>query len=74
MLATLTIRFCDIRGIRRARDMYWEMQQITSGEGGAVIPLFADHLIGHSDKLAHGNLAGNWEMDGYRMIERWWFA
>jgi len=54
--------------------MYWEMQQITSGEGGAVIPLFADHLIGHSDKLAHGNLAGNWEMDGYRVIERWWFA
>ena len=58
----------------RARDMYWEMQQLTRDEGGTVIALFADHLIGHSDKLAHGKIAGNWELDGYRLIERWWFA
>ena len=58
----------------KARDMYWEMQQLTRDEGGTVIALFADHLIGHSEKLAFDKIAGNWEMDGYRLIERWWFA
>ncbi len=58
----------------KARDIYWEMQQICSDEGGSVIPLFVDHLIGHSDKLAHGKIAGNWDLDGYRCIEKWWFA
>ena len=58
----------------KVRDMYWEMQQILHDEGGVVIPAFADHLIGHSEKLGHGEIAGNWEMDGYRLIERWWFV
>ena len=58
----------------KARDMYWEMQQLTRDEGGTVIALFADHLIAHSEKLAHDKIAGNWELDGYRLIERWWFA
>ncbi len=59
----------------KARDMYWEMQQIVRDEGGTVIPLFSDHLIGYSEKLANdGKLAGNRELDGYRVIERWWFA
>ncbi len=58
----------------KARDMYWEMQQIIRDEGGTVIPLFADFLIAHSTKLAHGEIAGNWDLDGYHLIERWWFA
>ena len=59
----------------RAREMYWEMQQLVRDDGGAIIPMFADHLLGHSDKLAHHeNVAGNYELDGYRIIERWWFA
>ena len=58
----------------KARDMYWEMQQIIRDEGGTVIPVFADFLIAHSTKLAHGEIAGNWDLDGYHLIERWWFA
>lgn len=58
----------------RAREMYWEMQQITRDEGGSVIPLFADHLTAYSDKLAHAELKGNWELDGQRIMRRWWFA
>ena len=58
----------------KARDMYWEMQQIIHDDGGVVIPAFVDHLLAHSEKLGHGEIAGNWEMDGYRLIERWWFA
>ena len=28
----------------------------------------------YSKKLAHGNVAGNWEADGFKIAERWWFA
>ena len=41
---------------------------------GTVIPIFADFIVAHSSKLAHAELAGNWDLDGYRIIERWWFA
>ena len=58
----------------KAREMYWEMQQLCRDEGGSIIPVFADHLIAYSSKLAHGEIAGNWEMDGFHLIERWWFA
>ena len=58
----------------KARDMYWEMQQIVRDDGGAVIPIFADHLIAYSEKLAHGPIAGNWDLDGRHLLERWWFA
>jgi peptide/nickel transport system substrate-binding protein len=58
----------------KAREMYWEMQEILHEEGSTVIPVFADELYAHSDKLAHGQLASNWEMDGFHLVERWWFA
>ena len=57
------------------RDMYVEMQQICRDEGGSVIPLFGSHISARSDKVAHGpNVAGNWEMDGYKWLDRWWFT
>ena len=58
----------------KAREMYWEIQKIIHEEAGSVIPVFADELYAHSDKLAHGPIAGDWEMDGYQLIKRWWFA
>ena len=57
----------------KAREMYWEMQKILHEEGSTVIPVFADELYAHTDKLTHGKIAANWEMDGYHLIERWWF-
>ena len=27
-----------------------------------------------SEKLQHAGLAGNWDMDGNKGLERWWFA
>ena len=37
--------------------------------------LFASHISAHSDKVAHAeSVAGNWAMDGYKFLERWWFA
>lgn len=58
----------------KRRDMYWEMQAIVRDDGGALTPLFANHVmafdknrLGHPDKVA-----GNWNLDGYKLIERWW--
>ncbi len=57
------------------RDMYTEMQQIVSDDGGAVIWAFANNVMGVSEKLQHPEtIAGNYPLDGMRISERWWFA
>ena len=59
----------------KRREMYHEMQSIVSNDGGAVIPMFADYVMGLSDKIAHPEeVAANYTLDGFRAIERWWFA
>ncbi len=58
----------------KRREMYVEMQRMVSNEGGQVIPVFAADLLAASDKLAHGPVAVNWDMDGYKLADRWWFA
>ncbi len=58
-------------GKRRA--MYVEMQQIVSDEGGVVVPMFSADLSASTDKIGHNKLAANWELDGFRAPERWWF-
>ena len=54
--------------------MYFEMQQIVRDEGGVVVPMFANYVFAMADKVQHGPLAGNWDMDGDKFIEKWWFA
>ncbi len=56
------------------RAMYVEMQKIVRDEGGVVIPMFANYLMGLSDKVKHEKMGGNWDLDGLRFLERWWFA
>lgn len=58
----------------KRREMYVELQQICRDEGGAVIPLFNNDIMAASDKLQFNELATNFQMDGLRLIERWWFA
>jgi peptide/nickel transport system substrate-binding protein len=58
---------------KKRRGMYVEMQRIVSDEGGAVVPMFSADLSAASDKIQHGKLAANWELDGFRAPERWWF-
>ncbi len=59
----------------KRRAMYVEMQRIVSDEGGVVIPMFAAYVGAYNDVVAHDeNIAANWAMDGWRVIERWWFA
>jgi len=55
-------------------EIYREMQQIVSDDGGAIIPMFMNYLDARNDKLAHGKLASNRFFDGWKLIERWWSA
>jgi peptide/nickel transport system substrate-binding protein len=54
--------------------MYAEMQLITRDEGGVVIPAFTSFVFAMSDKVQHGQMWGNWDLDGLRLLERWWMA
>ena len=59
----------------KRREMYYECQQLVNEDGGALIPMFANNIMALSKKLGHDeNVAGNWEMDGNKAIERWWFV
>ncbi|WP_272009413.1 ABC transporter substrate-binding protein [Roseovarius sp. ZX-A-9] len=59
----------------KRKDMYWEMQEIVSNQGAIVIPMFANYVFASSNKIAMPEaVASNWDMDGERWAERWWFA
>ncbi len=54
--------------------MYAEMQDLVHDDGGIVNIMFTNFVDAHSDKLAHGDVAANWPLDGLKVAERWWFA
>ena len=56
------------------RKMYVEMQTIVANEGGVLVPMFANYVMGLSDKVKHNEMAANWSMDGFKCLERWWFG
>ena len=58
----------------KRRQQYYEMQKIVSDEGGVVVPMFANYVMALSNKVAHNKMGANWALDGFRCIERWWFA
>jgi peptide/nickel transport system substrate-binding protein len=53
--------------------MYVECQRIVRAERSTPIPVFAMQLSAASDKMGFENPAANWEFDGLRLAERWWF-
>ncbi len=58
----------------KRRDMYFEMQQILNREGGTITPMFASFVFATAENVGFNEpLASNWDMDGERSIERWWF-
>ena len=59
---------------KKRASMYAEMQQIQADDGGNVVVMFNNYVSAHSDKLAHGDLAANWDIDGMKIASRWWFA
>ena len=59
----------------KRRDMYVEMQQLVRDDGGAVIPMFANYVFAVSGEVQHEDqMSGNWDLDGERFMERWWFG
>ena len=55
--------------------MYAEAQRMIRDSGGALIPMFANHIMGVAKTVGHGSdVAANWEMDGGKSLERWWMA
>ena len=59
----------------KRREMYVEMQRIVHHEGGVGLPLFQADTMAYSDKLHVPEVIGNnWELDGHKNAERWWFV
>ena len=58
---------------KKRRELYVECQRIVSDEGATPIPMFALQLSAVSKKCGFKNPAANWEFDGFRLAERWWF-
>ena len=55
--------------------MYAEMQELVAEQGGVLALMFYNYMGAHSDALAHEeNLAQNWDVDGLKILQRWWFA
>jgi len=60
---------------KRRREIYVEMQKIVRDEGGTVVPLFNNYVFACKDNVKHGaHIAGNWDLDGAKINERWWYA
>jgi peptide/nickel transport system substrate-binding protein len=60
--------------VRRA-EMYAEMQMLVHDEGGTVIPFFRNRVnVMASNVGTPDEIAGNWEADGARSFQRWWFT
>ncbi|RJL20760.1 ABC transporter substrate-binding protein [Paracoccus siganidrum] len=59
---------------QKRKELYWECQSLIAEDGGMIAPLWADFLDAVSDKIGHGELARDWELDGVRAAERWWFT
>lgn len=54
--------------------LYGEIQEIIRDDGGIVVPVFADFVDAVSDKIGHTELSSDWDLDGGRCGERWWFV
>ncbi|TXH37604.1 MAG: ABC transporter substrate-binding protein [Rhodospirillaceae bacterium] len=56
----------------KRKSMYDDMQKILNEQGGALIPCFANYIMGRNASVGHGPIASNNSFDGRRAVERWW--
>ena len=60
---------------KKRRGIYVEMQQILHNDGGLILPLFQSDVMAYNERLHVPEVVGaNWELDGAKNSERWWFA
>lgn len=59
----------------KRREMYVEMQRLCHDDGGSAIPMFMAYTHAVSKKIGlPEQIASNWELDGHKNGERWWFV
>lgn len=60
---------------KKRRELYVEMQRIVNKDSGVLIPVFMafTHAVSRNIGLPE-KIANNWELDGHKNAERWWFA
>lgn len=59
----------------KRREMYVEMQRICNEDCGNIIPIYMAYTHAASSKIQlPEQMASNWELDGHKNAERWWFA
>ena len=57
----------------KRRAMYYECQALVNDDGGAIVPMFANYIMGLNNRVQHSDqIAANWELDGSKLAERWW--
>ena len=54
--------------------MYGEMQALVRDDAGVILPMFSNFVFANSAKIGHGKFASNYDVDGERWMERWWFV
>jgi peptide/nickel transport system substrate-binding protein len=54
--------------------MYAECQQLLHDDGGLINLVFTTYVTAHTSKVDHGPLLSNYDMDGFRVAQRWWAA
>ncbi|MCA3508323.1 MAG: ABC transporter substrate-binding protein [Rhodobacter sp.] len=59
----------------KRREMYQEMQRLVSFEGATIIPMYNNYVMALANTVATPEkVSNNWNLDGFRCVERWWFA
>ncbi|MGI9388576.1 MAG: ABC transporter substrate-binding protein [Boseongicola sp.] len=59
----------------KRKDLYWEAQALLQDDGGAIVAMWANYISAYSKDIGHDEaIAANWENDGGKVAERWWFA
>jgi peptide/nickel transport system substrate-binding protein len=59
----------------KRREMYHEMQRLVSFEGSTIIPMYNNYVMAVGKGVGlPAQISNNWNLDGFRCVERWWFA
>jgi peptide/nickel transport system substrate-binding protein len=58
----------------RRTEIYAECQTLIHDDGGCVLPMFFNYVWARGKNVMHGDMAANWDTDGAKCSERWWFA
>lgn len=59
----------------KRREMYQEMQRLVSFEGSTIIPMYNNYVMAVAKSVGTPEkISANWNLDGFRCVERWWFA